>query len=707
MSAALDIEQGTESTEQERFALSEAVRLAEHGYALTPVRLTRNTEDGKKVARFFLNWRRSSAWSNDPAQIRDWWATYGPCSFAHGCAANGTEGVDLDANRPAWWAEQGHPTGALVHRTPSGSVHHIWAADPDGEQLPQEAGATLGRGVDARNGSGLFYAPGSYIEGESGSYRVEGELPRREALARTPASVLALFADRAERSDRPADGRITFHDREWLRARYAEALERVRSHDVDTGGYRDKLLGAGMVLGRLVDAELVDRERAVADLTAAHLSVWGASRLYSANRRDIDRSLADGPSKERWREDPGPQELTPDPGREAGPDYWARWEAQFGAQASAHGTNGGTGGRVVRLKRASEFVMRATDWLWDRRIPSGSLTLVAGREGDGKSTLMYTVLAQVTRGTLAGDLHGTPRNVAVAATEDSWEMTIVPRLAAAGADLDRVFHIEVMTSFGAETVLQLPHDLAATETVLREAEVPLLLLDPLMSRLEGRLDTHKDGEVRQALEPLVALADRARCATVGLIHLNKAGGADPLNAIMASKAFVAVARSVLFVLRDPDDEQRRQRSVGLAKSNLTDDSDVPTLNFTIESRTVGEDPESGKPIMAGALAWGAESSRSIRDMITSASEDPDDRSAVDEAKDWLDDYLTQAGGGAPRKTVIGAGRVAGHSESALKRAARTLRIEKTSGGFPRESRWSLPGASTVGSTDVSTVGSAP
>ena len=42
----------------------------------------------------------------------------------------------------------------------------------------------------------------------------------------------------------------------------------------------------------------------------------------------------------------------------------------------------------------------------------------------------------MTRGTLQGACQGNPRAVIVAATEDSWEHTIVPRLMAAGADLN-------------------------------------------------------------------------------------------------------------------------------------------------------------------------------------------------------------------------------------------------------------------------------
>jgi hypothetical protein len=83
------------------------------------------------------------------------------------------------------------------------------------------------------------------------------------------------------------------------------------------------------------------------------------------------------------------------------------------------------------------------------------------------------------------------------------------------------------------TELSLPKDLDALSKNLRERpadqRVVLFILDPLLSTLEGRLDTHKDAEVRKALHPLVALADETQMAIIGIIHVNKSQGTDPLN----------------------------------------------------------------------------------------------------------------------------------------------------------------------------------
>ena len=105
-------------------------------------------------------------------------------------------------------------------------------------------------------------------------------------------------------------------------------------------------------------------------------------------------------------------------------------------------------------------------WLWDGRLALGTLNLLGGREGIGKSIVECTLAADITRGRLPGVYAGTPRAVIIAATEDSWEYTIVPRLMAAGADLALVFRVDVETPGGGDAALSLPRDLPAVERLV-------------------------------------------------------------------------------------------------------------------------------------------------------------------------------------------------------------------------------------------------
>lgn len=351
----------------------------------------------------------------------------------------------------------------------------------------------------------------------------------------------------------------------------------------------------------------------------------------------------------------------------------------------------------LQLTPASSIRMRPVRWLWQGRLALGSLALIAGREGIGKSTFAYALAADLTRGRLDGVYAREHKGVIVAATEDSWEHTIVPRLVAAGADLGRVYRVDAVRR--EETGLVLPRDVSELAEHIRSNDVGLLLLDPLLSRLEAGLDTHKDADVRRALEPLVDLANTSGASVLGLIHVNKSNSGDPLTMVMGSRAFSAVARSVLFVMTDPEDES--QRLLGVPKNNLGR-TDLPTLTFRIDGVQVAESEEG--PIHTGLLVWTGETSRSIRDALQEGGQDEDERTATGDAAAWLVDYLAQQGGTDASNSIKTAGRKAGHADTALKRARKGLGLIVETSGFPRTTFWTLPGTQSPVSASEATPG---
>lgn len=340
--------------------------------------------------------------------------------------------------------------------------------------------------------------------------------------------------------------------------------------------------------------------------------------------------------------------------------------------------------RTLQVQRASEISLKETHWVWQGRIPQAALTLLLGREGIGKSTLAYHLAAQVTRGTLPGDLFGQPRNVLIVATEDDWERTILARLIVAGADLDRICRIFAGTGEGE---LSLPGDVDELRRLIEQENAGLVLLDPIMSRIHETKDTHKDGDVRQALEPLTGIASQTDCAVVGLIHMNKSGATDPLTTMMGSRAFAAVARAVLYVLADPADD-KTIRLLTQAKNNLGR-LDVPSLRFTIEGKVAGR-TATGAEVSTGALVWQGESNLSAEEAHELATRSSEERSATQEAGDWLVEHLTACGGSADSKSITNDARKMGFTVRTLGYARERQGITTKRVGFPAISVWSLP-----------------
>jgi archaellum biogenesis ATPase FlaH len=349
-----------------------------------------------------------------------------------------------------------------------------------------------------------------------------------------------------------------------------------------------------------------------------------------------------------------------------------------------------TSTRSLRATAAKTIVLEPVYWLWDERIPLGSFSLIGGREGIGKSILVDTLAASVSTGTLPGVYCGTPKGVLIAATEDSWAHTIAPRLSAAGADLERVFRVDIVDAEGFELPLSLPKDTAELAQTIKRLDAALVIFDPLLSRLDSRLDSHKDADTRRALEPLAQMATLTGVAVLGLIHVNKSTSSDALTLLMASRAFAAVARAVLFVAVDPDNEE--QRLLGQPKNNLGR-MNLPTLLFHIKGVLVAS-TANDEEVWTGQLVWSGESDQTIRQVLERAGEREGDRAAIREAAEWLVEHLTAQGGTAARKTIIDLGRKRGYSRATLDRARHTAHIQAEKRGFPATSYWMLPPSSS-------------
>lgn len=345
-------------------------------------------------------------------------------------------------------------------------------------------------------------------------------------------------------------------------------------------------------------------------------------------------------------------------------------------------------GRRLLLTPASQIRMRPVHWAWHERIPNGSLTVIPGREGIGKSLFLAWLTAQITRGLLPGCFFGTPRPVIYAATEDSWSHTIGPRLYAAGADLSAVYRVNVEAN-GLIGQLTLPVDTSALAREITRLGVALLAADPLLSLIHAGIDTHRDRDLRTALEPLARLADETKCAVVGLAHFNKSASNDALNLITGSRAFSAVARAVLAVARDTEADDG-SCILSQAKNNLGR-LDLPSLRYVVNSAEV---PTEEGPAFVGRLEFTGESDRSVNDILGDATGDGEARADRDSAAEWLIDYLARHGGEAPVADLIKAARAEGIAERTLRRARTRAKVTADRSGFPARSVWRIETGTT-------------
>ena len=87
---------------------------------------------------------------------------------------------------------------------------------------------------------------------------------------------------------------------------------------------------------------------------------------------------------------------------------------------------------------------RNIDWLWKPYIPKGKITLLTGDPGEGKTLIAMDIASRLTRGEpiLGDESVEEPVTIVYQSAEDDLYDTLIPRLNAAGADLDRIVFIK-------------------------------------------------------------------------------------------------------------------------------------------------------------------------------------------------------------------------------------------------------------------------
>jgi hypothetical protein len=237
-----------------------------------------------------------------------------------------------------------------------------------------------------------------------------------------------------------------------------------------------------------------------------------------------------------------------------------------------------TGPDNLAVIRAASVTPERVKWLWPGRIPFGKLTVTDGDPGLGKSTVILDVSARTTTASPMPDGHrpDTPRGVLLLSAEDGVADTIVPRLTAAGANLELVTIIDHVTDDDGPRPVELPADIDRIQTYTASllygdddqawSTPGLVVVDPLMAFLAGTVNANSDQDVRRVLYRLKVMAEETGCAVVAIRHLNKRDGGNPLYRGGGSIGIIGAARAGLLVGVDPDDDGRRILAV--SKSNL-------------------------------------------------------------------------------------------------------------------------------------------
>jgi KaiC/GvpD/RAD55 family RecA-like ATPase len=305
----------------------------------------------------------------------------------------------------------------------------------------------------------------------------------------------------------------------------------------------------------------------------------------------------------------------------------------------------------------------AVDWEIPSLIPSAAVVMFTGLPGIGKSTVLADLIARVTTGANAPASDSPMRAGAciVLCREDDRATTIVPRLAAAGADLERVVFVDQVRipQTGDTRELRLPFDVAAIERAVIQERARWVVIDPLSDYLVN-VDTNSEHDVRRALLPLVRLAQDHRVTVIFVQHMTKRDHSTALLRGVGSIAFGAVVRAAVLV--DMTEAGLVMRSV---KSNLG--PKAPPLGFDL----VGE---PGQP--AARVVWRTVNAAPV-----------EKETAVDRAKTFLLEHVTVDG--VLAREINARARALGIGMTNLRAAKALLGVVSVPPGGPT-ARWVLP-----------------
>ena len=331
-------------------------------------------------------------------------------------------------------------------------------------------------------------------------------------------------------------------------------------------------------------------------------------------------------------------------------------------------------------------------WLWQYWLAMGKFHLLAGAPGQGKTTIALSMAATITSGGRWPD--GTrceAGNVLVWSGEDDPADTLVPRLMAAGADMNRCFFIEGARRDGEVVPFDPARDLGQLLAAIEKiGGAKMVIIDPVVSAVTG--DSHKNTEVRRALQPLVELASACNCAVLGITHFAKGGqGTDPSQRVVGSVAFTAVARVVMVAAKVKNDgDNQDARILARSKSNIGPDDGG--FQYQLEQC----EPLPG--IHASRIAWGKAMEGSARELLTDPTEDqPQDEAndACELLRGELDSVLW-----TDSETACAPLKAAGFSKKQIWRASNKLGVDRRKNGMKGGWMWRLCNATDVPFTKI-------
>lgn len=186
-------------------------------------------------------------------------------------------------------------------------------------------------------------------------------------------------------------------------------------------------------------------------------------------------------------------------------------------------------------------------WLISPYIQKGKGTLIQGDNGAGKTAFVCAITAHVTTGQpLLGLPVTTPGDVLILSVEDDLPV-LRGRIEANGGNLARCHFMA--------NAAGLTFNSPEVEAAIKQVEAQLVIFDPFQAFMGAGVDMFRSNETRPELAKLFEMCARNDCACIIVAHTAKsAGDKSPVNRALGSVDIPAAMRSIMQLIRNPDNE---------------------------------------------------------------------------------------------------------------------------------------------------------
>lgn len=310
------------------------------------------------------------------------------------------------------------------------------------------------------------------------------------------------------------------------------------------------------------------------------------------------------------------------------------------------------------MKTLDEYTAKDPEWLIDGWIPKYQITVMCADGGAGKTSLWCHIAAKLSTGDYTifeQDLIKTgvgkskPLKVAYFTSEDSIEYTLKARLEKNGVNIFNTCTIDMKD----KRFPSVKFNSEFFEKLIEKNRPDVAIFDPLQSFIPPNVRMGQRNEMRNCMNPLIALGEKYKVTPLIVMHTNKQSGMYGRKRMADSSDIWDIARSVIML---GETSQEGIRYISQEKSNYGPLQE--TILFEIND---------SQPIFKGY------SKKRDREFITEYDHNSRLAPQRDEAKEFILDFLKDG-----EKEISDLDEMAtanGISKSALKRAKAELKKE--------------------------------